>query len=82
MILVEVYVPSFNKEYDFNLDENAKIGTLIEEIAEMISQKEQCKISGEIEELMLCIPEKKCILSKNQSLQESGVYTSSKIMLV
>lgn len=82
MILVEVYVPSFHKEYDFELDENAKVGILIEEIAEMISQKEQCEISGDMEELMLCIPEKQSILSKNVSLQESGVHTGSRIMLV
>ena len=30
MILVDIYVPGVNQTYDFNLDENARIGLLLE----------------------------------------------------
>ena len=39
MILVDIYVPGANQTYDFNVDENAKIALLLEEISGMICQK-------------------------------------------
>lgn len=82
MIFVDVYVPSLDKEYDFNLDEHATVGVLIEEIAEMISQKEQCKIMGNTEDLMLCLQDVGGILLNHQTLEEGGVHTGSRIILV
>ena len=40
MILTDVYVPSVDKIYDFQLNEKVPVSTVIEEITEMISQKE------------------------------------------
>ena len=48
MILVDIYVPGANQTYDFNLDENAKIELLLEEIAGMICQKEQSTLEGSV----------------------------------
>ena len=39
MILVDVFVPSMNNNYEFQLDENTKLDVLIEEITEIICQK-------------------------------------------
>ena len=36
MILVEIHVPAMNRAYDFQLDENADIGSVIDELAELI----------------------------------------------
>ncbi len=41
MILVEIHVPAMNRAYDFQLDENADIGSVIDELAELIARKEQ-----------------------------------------
>ena len=46
MILVDIYVPSVEQTYDFNIDENAPVSSVIEEVAAMVSQKEQCILRG------------------------------------
>ena len=43
MILVDIYVPSIGNTYDFQLDEEVPVGNVIEEISEMIGQKEAAK---------------------------------------
>ena len=53
MILVDIKVPGVEQTYDFSLDENAPIALVMEEIVEMIGQKEHCSIAGNKEELLL-----------------------------
>ena len=50
MILVELVVPALNRSYDFQLDETAKVGTLVEEIVEMLCRRErrQLPAGGEL----------------------------------
>lgn len=40
MINVEVHVPMIQKSYDFMLDESVRVYSVIEEIVELICQKE------------------------------------------
>ena len=39
MILVDIYIPSLDKNYDFQVDENVSIKSLILEITEMIENE-------------------------------------------
>ncbi len=82
MILVDVYVPSLDKTYDFNLDENAAVKIVIDEIAEMIGQKEHTALAGNVADLFLC----DCIagrpLSMNDSLRAAGMRNGSRLLLV
>lgn len=80
MIYVDVYVPIIDKVYDFNLDENATVAILIDEIAEMLSQKEQSKISGDPYEIVLCLEEDSLVMPRNKTLSECGVHTGSRII--
>jgi hypothetical protein len=82
VILVDIYVPSVGNVYDFQLDENEKISTIIEEIGELISQKEHCKLIGDISKLMLCSKDNKRILSGEMSLYQSGIKTGNSLLLV
>lgn len=82
MILVDIKVPSFDKNYDFLLDENTAIYNIIGEVSELISQKEHCSIVGDIEELMLCKVRDNRIMSINCTLSESGVKTGDSLILV
>ena len=75
MTLVDVYVPSVDHEYDFGLDEKTKISGIIEEIASMVSQKEQC-------ELLLCSMKDKTILPRDKTLEECGILNGSRLILV
>ena len=46
MINVDVYVPAMDRTYNFNLDEEAKIAFLIDEISELICKKEHSLVDG------------------------------------
>lgn len=82
MILVDIYVPSVENTYDFQLDENTPISTIIEEIGELIEQKEHCAIVGEMEKLLLCTRKDEKILSKGQTLDGCGIKTGDSLILV
>ncbi|MBO5030826.1 MAG: glutamyl-tRNA amidotransferase [Lachnospiraceae bacterium] len=82
MILVDVFVPAADNVYDFRLDEDVKIGLLIEEIGEMICQKEHCRMEGRMDKLLLCSMDNRNILSRDTTLAESGIKTGGKLMLL
>lgn len=82
MVTVDIYVPVLDKTYDFKLDEDALIKVLIEEMVEMVGQKEQSKIEGNINTAMLVIPESRTILSRSTTLKEMGIHTGDKLILV
>ncbi len=82
MILVDVFVPSVDTVYDFQLDENAAIGMLVEEMGEMVGQKEHGQIGGNVEKLCLCSLGSRRILPKNRTLAECEIVTGDKLMLL
>lgn len=82
MILVDIYVPAVGNTYDFQLDEGEKAGTLIEEIGELIGQKEHSRILGDINGFMLCSRKDKKILPGNMTLADSGVQNGDSLLLV
>jgi hypothetical protein len=82
MILVDVYVPSLDKTYDFSLNDQASIAAVIEEISEMISQNEQCEMIKNPEELLLCSYDQRKILDRNTCLEENEIRSGSHLMLV
>lgn len=82
MILVDIYVPSLDRNYDFQLNENAGVGTIIEEISEMVGQKERSRIVGDVEKLTLCDKRQKYVLDKEKTLAECGISTGSSLILI
>lgn len=82
MILVDIFVPSVDKTYDFNLNENVSVKMLIDEVSEMICQKERCKIIGNVSDLQLCDKYSQQILPKNRTLMDCGVLTGSSLILI
>lgn len=82
MILVDIYVPSLDRNYDFQLNENAGVGTIIEEIGEMVGQKERSRIVGDVAKLALCDKRKKSVLDKERTLAECGIFTGSSLILI
>lgn len=82
MILVDVFVPSVNNVYDFQLDENTPIQRVIGEMCELIEQKERCSLTGDAEELTLCSRNGKCILQRDSTLMACGVETGNSLILV
>ena len=82
MILVDVYAPSVNQTYDFMLEEGAKVSVVIDEITEMIAQKEQADLKGNVRELLLVSQNDRCILSPDHTLAYYEIQTGDKLILV
>lgn len=82
MILVDIYVPSVDQEYDFHVDETVRIAAIIEEIASVISQKEQCELKGSLAELLLCSIGDRSILPREKTLEDCDISNGSRLMLV
>ena len=82
MIIVEVFVPSLDKSYEFKLNEDVAVSIVIDEISSVICQKEQCNISGDKEQLMLFKPDNNQTLSIRLSLYENDIKTGDRLMLI
>lgn len=82
MILVDIYVPSVDKSYDFSLDENAKGNVILEEIVEMIDQKEHTSLVGDLSALMLCDRLNCRVLPMDMELKDCGLHNGSSLLLV
>ena len=82
MIMVDVYVPVLDKEYDFCLNPDVKISMVIEEISEMIARKEHSQIVGNAGELILCDREEGRILDNSKTLGICRIQTGRRLMLV
>lgn len=82
MILVDVNIPIIQKNYDFMLEENVNVQAAIDEIVEMVCQKEGF---SSIENtagfnLFLCYSQQ--FLENEKSLAENGVVTGDRLILV
>lgn len=82
MILVDIYVPSLDKTYDFHVDETVQAEKLIMEIAEMIGNDMKAEKKIEAEKLLLCSMDQEQILNKHGSLQSYGIRNGSRLLLV
>ncbi|MDO4623186.1 MAG: glutamyl-tRNA amidotransferase [Eubacteriales bacterium] len=81
MILVDIEVPSLDSIYNFNLDENAAISSIIEEVVSVIAQmwqQENIQAGG----FLLSEPSKGSILDPDASLAEYGIAAGAKLLLV
>lgn len=82
MILVDIYIPSLDQTYDFQVDENVSVENLIVEVSEMIGRKTKSGKKITAEKFLLCSMEKEQILKKTASLQSYGIKNGSRLMLV
>lgn len=82
LIIVDIYVPDQDKTYNFKLNEHERIATLQEEIAEMIGEKEQSKVEGNIRESMLCQQSNRRILDPYETLNSMGIRTGDKLIFI
>ena len=82
MILVDIYIPSLDKNYDFQVDEKVSIKSLILEITDMIENETKSEKNREPEKFMLCSMDQKKILEKYYTLKDCGMKNGSRLMLV
>lgn len=80
MILVDIHVPETNGIYDFELDETAPVGEIIEAAAELVACREgiQC---GRKEHMHLYAFRKERILDRTLSLEKQGIGSGERLIL-
>lgn len=90
MLLVDISVPAVDKTYNFKLNEEVEISSIIGEIVDMIARKEQTSLRGEegkseqelAGELSLYYVSRQQVLPRNSTLAECGIPVGSLLMLV
>ena len=82
MILVDIYVPSMNTTYDFQLDETRSVRVLTDEVVEILQRKTGGIAEQENNAFVLCSYENKEVLPFGKTLRETGVKNGSKLFLI
>ena len=82
MIMVDIFVPVLNNQYNFKLNDECPISVVIEEISGVVAQKERTELIGDKTKLELCLCAEKRILPKNMSLKACGIKNGSLLMLL
>ena len=82
MILVDIYVPAVDKTYNFSLNENVEISSVVAEITEMIEQKERTRYQGEGTPLHLYHTATKSMLPDANTLMDCYVTSGSRLILI
>lgn len=82
MIVVNVSVPALEKVYNFSVEEKARVGELVEELVELIIQKEGVPFGGELERMVLCSTDNKVLCDKSMCLNDYGVCGGAELVLV
>ena len=82
MVIVDIFVPSLDKTYNFMLDENSKVEMLMVEVIEMIDNREGLISSYAEGNFAICDRDKEIVLDLNKKLGEQGIETSANLVLV
>lgn len=82
MIIVDIEVPSIERKYQFSVEEQVSVETLIAELAEVICQKEQCTLKGDIAKMCLCSGESRRILDRKRTLSQQKITNADQLLLV
>ena len=82
MVLVDIYVTSLDKTYQFSLNERVPIRSVILEITEMIEQKERVKLNGDSESMRLYNPATASVLPVENSLADCYIRSGQRLIFV
>lgn len=81
MILVDVEVPVLEKNYDVRVDEYAPAADVLEDIVDMICQKEQIICSGELAWAAFWHKESGRMLEMGKSLRDHRIGSGQTLIL-
>lgn len=82
MIIVDVQVPALEKTYNLSLEEKARVSDLIEEIVELILQKEKLGFRGDVKALVLASTDLRLQMRRDKTLSDYGIESGAELILV
>ena len=81
MIFVDVYVPAIDEKYDFELDEEEKVDTLVREVVSLIEHKEKLNWKQKKNRFFYDL-ERECLLKQEDSVIQQGVKSGDRLILI
>jgi len=81
MIEVDIQVPYIGKVYDFNLNENVPIASIVAEVATMICASERWPLQTSENRLGLFCPVRMRQLMPSRTLRDEGIITGQSLIL-
>lgn len=82
MIYINVFFAETEREYDFKVDETARIRKVTEEMVAMIAEQEQENLLTGNGLFMLCDGEFKEILPPTSTLEMNGITSGRTLLLI
>ena len=82
MVLVEIYVPALNRQYDFKLEETVYIADILEELGGMLIPAKDQKYQEKVEDLLLCSYKNARILPLDATLKQEGITNGARLVLL
>ena len=82
MILTDIYAAAVDQTFDFMLDENAELSSVLLEVTDMIARKTGSKNPENARDFMLYLVRRETPLPLNMTLYECGVRDGDKLILV
>lgn len=79
---IEIYVTAISEKFNFRLDEYTPLAVLAEEVASMVSQREQCDINANDGKPIFYSKSRLMIFDGSRTLAELGVNTGDLLYLV
>ena len=82
MILVDIYVPSLDENFDFQLDENTQTRFVTDEVEDILGKMVRAEADSYRKRFLLCSFEQQRVLPANQTLKMCGIKNGSRLLLV
>ena len=82
MVTLEINVSALGKTYQCSLDENAKICDVMEDVVDLIRQKEGITFRGDMRELIFCSLDKQIIFNRGGTLSDYNVSFGETLFLL
>ena len=81
MIIVEIYSPAVDASYDFQMDEDTVVRDAAVSVSEMIARKNGSEGANEMD-AALYDTIRECELVREKTLEENGVRSGMKLLLI
>lgn len=81
MVLVNVYVPVIDQQFEFNLDEDTTISNLLVEMGEMLKQMQMEEEVEQQDSLVLSDLNQRRVLAGDRTLAAYGITNGAKLLL-
>ena len=82
MILVDIYIPSVDQNYDFEIDEDMVLEELVDKLSVLLSAYLNTNLKKNHNEFMLCSYKKMEILDYHKTLRQSGISNGDHLLFV